>query len=187
MTITTTSLTKMGGRRFVQPQLDIQIPVLQSRAGPNQVSEPETRAVADFAFDHANIAAVFCFSPEDNLMHPWKPADNQGRIKTAIQKDDEAHVDYIAEKYREIQSGKEAPTSSPGQGSFSEWAYFHYGRWSLAARGRWIPQVKAEKKADEQPADDTKNNSGKTDGRSPPTPRNRTNRKPTVAVRTSSM
>jgi Zinc carboxypeptidase len=140
-------------------------PYFKAGAGPNQVSEPETRAVADFAFDHANIAAVFCFSPEDNLMHPWKPADNQGRIKTAIQKDDAAHVDYIAEKYREIQSGKDAPSSPPGQGSFSEWAYFHYGRWSLAARGWWIPQVKAEKKADEKPADDTKNNAGKTDSR----------------------
>jgi hypothetical protein len=106
--------------------------------------------VADFAFDHPNIAAVLCFSPDDNLMHPWKPADNQGRIKTAIQKEDASYVDFFAEQYRKIHGGKDAPQSPAGEGSFSGWAYFHYGRWSLAARGWWIPKVDAEKK-DETP------------------------------------
>ncbi|MEX2140492.1 MAG: M14 family metallopeptidase [Pirellulales bacterium] len=116
-------------------------PYFKPAAGPHQVSEPETRAVADFAFGHPNIAAVFCFSLEDNLMHPWKPADNQGRIKTAVQKEDAAYVDYIAEQYRKIHPGKDAPPSPGGEGSFSQWAYFHYGRWSLAARGWWVPKV----------------------------------------------
>jgi len=123
-------------------------PYFKPAAGPHQVSEPETRAVAEFAFDHPNIAAVFCFSPEDNLMHPWKPADSQGRIKTAIQKDDAAYVYFLAEQYRKIHGGKDAPPSPAGEGSFSQWAYFHYGRWSLAARGWWIPKTEAEKKDD---------------------------------------
>jgi hypothetical protein len=31
------------------------------------------------------------------------------------------------------------------RGSFSQWAYFHYGRWSLAARGWWVPKVEPAK------------------------------------------
>jgi hypothetical protein len=123
-------------------------PYFKPGAGPHQVSEPEARAIADFAYNHPNIAAVFCFSPEDNLTHPWKAADNQGRIKTSIQKDDAAHVDYIAEQYRKLHGGKDAPPSPAGEGSFSQWAYFHYGRWSLAARGWWIPKIEPEKQND---------------------------------------
>jgi hypothetical protein len=133
-------------------------PYFKPGAGPNQVSEPETRAIADFAYDHTNIAAVFCFSPEDNLMHPWKPADNQGRIKNAIQKDDAAYMDYIADQYRKLHGGKDAPPSPKGEGSFSQWAYFHYGRWSLAARGWWIPKVDAEKSSDAKSSDEKASN-----------------------------
>jgi hypothetical protein len=140
-----------------------QYPFFKLAAGPHQVSEPESRAVADFAFDHPNIAAVFCFSPEDNLMHPWKSADGQGRIKTAIQKDDAAHIDYLAAQYKKIHGGKDAPPSPAGEGSFSGWAYFHYGRWSLAARGWWIPQVEAATEGDKG-GDPEKQDGEKKDG-----------------------
>ena len=135
-------------------------PFFKIAAGPHQVSEPETRAIADFAFDHPNIAAVFCFSPEDNLMHPWKPADGQGRIKTAIQKDDAGHIEYLAEQYKKIHGGKDAPPSPAGEGSFSGWAYFHYGRWSLATRGWWIPKLAAETKNDKEAEPEKKDASG---------------------------
>jgi hypothetical protein len=36
-------------------------------AGLHAVSEPETKAVADFLFDHFNIYATFSFGPQDNL------------------------------------------------------------------------------------------------------------------------
>ncbi|MCE9545532.1 MAG: hypothetical protein K8T25_08450 [Planctomycetia bacterium] len=124
-------------------------PYFQAGAGPNQVSEIETRAVADFAFDHPNIAAVFTFTPEDNLLHPWKPdAGSEGRpIKTHIMSADAPYQDYLAERYRKILGRDDAPDSPAGAGSFSEWAYFHYGRWSLGARAWWIPAA-AEKKTD---------------------------------------
>jgi hypothetical protein len=51
-------------------------PFFKVGAGPHQVSEIETRAVADFCFDHPNIALVFTFTPEDNLMKPWKPGND---------------------------------------------------------------------------------------------------------------
>ena len=127
-----------------------QYPYFKPGAGPHQVSEPETRAIADFAFDRTNIAAVITFTPEDNLFNTWKPnpqADG-ARIKTNILNSDAAYHDFIAKSYRDTHSGKDAPSSPDGQGSFSEWAYFHYGRWSFAARGWWVPKVEGVKEVE---------------------------------------
>ncbi len=112
-------------------------------AGPHQVSEAETRAVVDFAFDHPNIALVLSFSPEDNLFKPWK-ANAQAereRIKTSILAADAPYADFLAERFRNLHGGKDAPDSPKGEGSFVEWAYYHYGRWSFASRGWWIPKT----------------------------------------------
>ena len=132
-----------GGVRF-NKNFTFAYPFFKVGAGPHQVSEIETRAIADFAFSRPNIAMVVSFTPEDNLMHPWKP--NAGaeskRIKTTLFTDDAAYVKRIAEKYRKIHGEKNAPTSPKGAGSFSEWAYFHYGRWSFASRPWWIPKPK---------------------------------------------
>jgi hypothetical protein len=146
-----------GGTEFNR-NFPFRYPYFQRGAGPHQVSEVETRAVADFCFNHTNIAAVLSFTPEDNLMRPWKPnpAAESQRIKTSVLGADAPYFDYVAEQYRGIHGGKDAPESPPGQGSFSEWAYFHYGRWSFACRGWWIPQTgapdaKTEPKPGEKP------------------------------------
>jgi hypothetical protein len=116
-------------------------------AGPHQVSEIETRAIADFMYDHPNIAFVYGFSPEDNLFHPWKGSSQTdgGRIKSKVLTADQRHFERLAEQFRAKHGGKDQPASAEGAGSFSEWSYFHYGRWSLFSRGWWIPAVeKAE-------------------------------------------
>ncbi len=150
-------------------------PFFEPLAGPHQVSEIETRAVADFAFAHPNVALVFSFSPEDNLLVPWKPGlGSESRLKPAINSSDAEYVNYLAEQYREIVPAKDAPSAPAGAGSFSEWAYYQYGRWSLAARGWWIPKTAtrndpgaeaakdaakpAEPKTDDQKTADSKNN-----------------------------
>lgn len=131
-----------GGTAFNR-NFTFRYPYFQSGAGPHQVSEPETRALADFAFAHPNIGLVFSFSLEDNLFHTWKPADanESAKIKTAVLRADAPHLELLAEEYRRLHGGADAPTPPPGEGSFTEWAYFHYGRWSLAARAWWVPQV----------------------------------------------
>jgi len=50
----------------------------------------------------------------------------------------------LAKAFQKIHGGKKPPVSPKGAGSFSEWAYFHYGRWSFASRGWWIPDVKSK-------------------------------------------
>jgi hypothetical protein len=139
-------------------------PYFKPGAGPNAVSEIETRAVADFAFDHPNIAIVFSFSPEDNLMHSWHPGGDSGRAKTSLQQDDAAEFEHVAEKYRANHGGSDAPDSPAGEGSFSEWAYSQYGRWSFAARGWWIPKVEPPPADPKKPDEKRKPPSGETRG-----------------------
>ncbi len=138
-------------------------------AGPNQVSEVETRAVADFMFDHPNIAFVLCFSPEDNLFNTWKGSGqtDSGRIKTKVLTTDQKHLDLMAEAFRKLHGGKSAPASPAGEGSFSEFSYFHFGRWTFASRGWWIPPVeKSDKPAETKPAE-TKPTEAKPDDAKP--------------------
>ncbi len=138
-------------------------PYFSAGAGTYAVSEPESKALADFAFEHPNIALVLTFGPEDNLLHPWKaetpgekdPKAGEGgpkkapsertaesgppEVKAAVSSDDAALLNHLAEVYRKIHGGKDAPPATQAPGSFAQWAYFHYGRWSLAARAWWIP------------------------------------------------
>lgn len=122
-------------------------------AGPHQVSEIETRAVADFLFDHPNIAAVFSFSPEDNLLHPWKSAQKasrsgkSGRVRslpppTSIMKDDERWFARASETFKRLTGYSDSPDPEEGRGAFSEWAYYHFGRWSFCVPAWWPPVVK---------------------------------------------
>jgi hypothetical protein len=56
-------------------------------------------------------------------------------------------------KYRDLHGGKDAPESPWPAGTFSEWCYFQYGRWTYSARGWWLPKVaekEGEKKSEEK-------------------------------------
>ena len=134
-------------------------PAFKSGAGPNQVSEIETRAIADFCFDHPHISSVWTITPEDNLLQPWKAdgAKDKARIRTTILSGDAAYQDYLAGLYQKLREPKGLPGSPGGEGSYSEWGYFHYGRWSYASRFWWIPPVEVkpaegekEKKSEEK-------------------------------------
>jgi hypothetical protein len=123
--------------------------------GASAISEPENRAVAEFLYDRNNIAVVFSFSPEDNLLNPWKPNPEaeKARIKTTVLAADAPVFEFLSSEYKKAHGGSDPPESSAGRGSFSDWAYFHYGRWSLASRGWWIPKVAAPKVDVPKPAD----------------------------------
>lgn len=138
-----------GGGVSFNRNFTAKYPYFAVGAGPHQVSEDETRAIADFCFDHPNIAAIVCFSPEDNLFFPPKASSDSQKIKTSVLTEDAPLIEHLAKEYQEIHGGKKAPKPSEGHGSFSDWAYFHYGRWSFAARGWWIPPVDGEEKKDE--------------------------------------
>ncbi|RMF86695.1 MAG: hypothetical protein D6741_21570, partial [Planctomycetota bacterium] len=115
-------------------------PHYASGAGPNAVSERETRALVDFAFDHPNIAAVVALSLTENLAHPWKAQSSGDRIKTKLLPDDEAAYRRIIDAYEDAVAPEDAPDSQGWDGAFLPWAYFHYGAWAAGSRVWWPPK-----------------------------------------------
>ena len=134
-------------------------------SGLYPVSEPETKAVADFLFDRFNIYTVFSFGPQDNLGQPLKSAEgpaSQPRpqtrrgqyrrpamseaegIITSILKSDETINKMVSDRYHEITGAKGAPVSRTTRGNFMDWAYFHYGRYSFSTPAWWITAEKGK-------------------------------------------
>ncbi len=115
-------------------------------AGLYPVSEPETKAVADFLYARFNIYAVFTFGPQDNLGKPMKSSDQpekDDRI-TSILKTDEIINKVVSDKYHEITVVNGAPVTETTSGNFMEWAYFHYGRYSFGTPAWWFPVEKGK-------------------------------------------
>jgi len=116
-------------------------------AGLYPVSEPETKAVADYLFDRFNIYTVFLFGPQDNLGQPQKASerDNNDRRITSILKSDELINKLVSDKYHEITGIKGAPPASKTPpGNFMDWVYFHYGRYCFSTPAWWYPVEKGE-------------------------------------------
>jgi hypothetical protein len=112
------------------------------KSGMYPVSEPETRAVADFLFDKFNIYAVFTFGPQDNLGQPWKASSEGEKIIKSVMKDDETINKLVSDRYHEITGVTGAPPQEPSRGNFAEWAYYHYGRYSFTTPAWWFPTEK---------------------------------------------
>jgi len=140
-------------------------------AGVHQVSEIETRALADFVVAHPNIGIVFTFGAADNLIGtPKSESKAVGRNKpaTVINEKDLPYYREIGKVYRETLALKKELEAVSEPGSFSDWMYFHRGRFSLAARA-WCPAMqmeleKAEKKEEkEQEAEEKTADEGGSD------------------------
>jgi hypothetical protein len=136
-----------------------------SNSGVYQVSERESRAIAEFVFAHPNIGAVFSFSTNDNLTTPWKteprrpsttetptPAasgmpfgrgmdDGSRGLVTSVLEEDQPYFEYISKQFLDITKLKDAPETKKGAGAFSEWVYYHAGRWSFSVRPWWAPVI----------------------------------------------
>jgi hypothetical protein len=116
-------------------------------SGMHQISEAESRALADFVFAHPNIAAVFSFSPNDNLLHPPKAEKEKkepgGRKPVAaVLPDDATYANEVSEKFKALTGLADAPKPTAGEGAFAEWAYYHFGRWSFSVPAWWPPVIK---------------------------------------------
>lgn len=116
------------------------------QAGRYPVSEPESKAVADFLYDRFNIFSVFIFGPQDNLGQPLKQSGEKPSeiIITSVKKEDEAINKLVSDKYHEITGATGAPESVTPHGSLFEWAYFHYGRYSFSTPAWWYTTEKGK-------------------------------------------
>lgn len=130
-------------------------------AGPYPISEPESKAVADFLYDHFNIFATVAFGPQDNLGLPPEIKDDGDSdakqidfqedmgydIETdhkpnVIKKSDAKVIKLVSDRYHELTGAKGAPRTIPASGNFADWSYFHYGRYSFSTPGWWFPLEK---------------------------------------------
>ncbi len=114
-------------------------------AGVHQVSQVETRALADFVIEHPNIGIVVTYGAADNLSKTPKGASPAERRKpmTAIDEEDVGYYKAMGESFRKALGLDKELEGASLPGSFSDWMYFHRGRLSLAARA-WSPAVAVE-------------------------------------------
>ncbi|MHB1050945.1 MAG: M14 family metallopeptidase [Bacteroidota bacterium] len=114
-----------------------------ANSGIHQMSEIESKAIADFVFDRQNIVMVYSFSSSDNLTTPWKnePPRPESRFITSVPKEDEDFFAAFSKQFVTMTKSKNAPKPAKGEGAFSEWAYYHAGRWSLSVRPWWPGEV----------------------------------------------
>ena len=114
-------------------------------AGVHQVSEAETRALADFVVEHPNIAMVVTYGSADNLLKAPKGAEPAGRREPMkeINQDDAGYYRVMGELYREALGLDKELEGASVPGAFSDWMYYHRGRLSLAAKA-WSPAVAIE-------------------------------------------
>ncbi len=128
-------------------------PYYTDHAGINQVSEVETRALADFAFTRRNLALVLTYSPYDNLLAaqagraeaPAPPRIPEGfelppgmtledvaeffterRAPTAILGADSPYFQYVSEQFREM-AGLSGSGAGNEAGSWPQYAYYQMG------------------------------------------------------------
>ena len=117
----------------------------QSGAGDYPVSEVESRAVADFLFEHENIVVVFSFSTASNLLTPWESRKSeQNRVIDAVLPQDAPYFKFVAEQYKNIFGDAGSEASPPPPGDLCEWAYYHYGRWSFNAPVWTPPEIQCK-------------------------------------------
>ncbi len=97
-------------------------------AGPYQLSEPESRAVAKFVLEHRNIVSAIVYGRHDNLINvpDGKGKDISGRGPKALDPGDVALYKEIAKVFKELTGQERAPKQN-SDGSFHSWLYAQRG------------------------------------------------------------
>jgi hypothetical protein len=129
-------------------------PFFTSGAGDHAISEPETRAIANFLFNANNIYAVISFGPANNLSEPlvYNEREASGRIITGIEEKDALVNQMVSKSYNGIAGNVAGKGVSGSDGDFFQWAWFHYGRFSFSTPGWSVPESKTEGSNSQHPA-----------------------------------
>jgi zinc carboxypeptidase len=141
-------------------------------AGIHQVSEAETRALADFVVDHPNIGIVLTYGVADNLLKTPEGMKSVPRRQpaTALDADDVPYYRAFGELYRETLGLDKEMEGASVPGTFGDWMYFHRGRLSVSARP-WSPalavKLAAEEDKDEAVADEEEGESEEAESEEP--------------------
>jgi murein tripeptide amidase MpaA len=135
-------------------------------AGPYALSQPESRAIADFLLAHRNVAAMLVYGVHDDLVNPPQTKPGQGKPEAGqpareVDGDDAAYFHQVSEEYKKLTSATGAATPA-ADGALFQWGYFQLGVPSFAARVWTRPDPPKEKPAgDAPPAEGAKPAAGK--------------------------
>lgn len=120
---------------------------VQSGAGPFPLSEPETRAVADFLLSHPNVTGVVNHHMSGNFVYRPPTAlhfDPVTGEEQPMAQADLSNFNFLGIKYTELINGQEVvpvfgrsgpPRYGAIWGVMIGWAYDHYGVFS------WVPEM----------------------------------------------
>ena len=105
-------------------------------AGPYQLSEPETLALAEFVLGHPRIFASVVFGPHDTMvaLPDSKKMDVTNRTPIGIDAKDKPLYETLAEAYG-THSGQTRSTDEDDAGSLHSWLYAHRGIPTVAVTG----------------------------------------------------
>lgn len=126
-------------------------------AGPHQLSEPETRALAEFVLSHRRLALVVVLGGEDNLSQPPEGGEDSGAAASKPLREDAKLLSIWSKRW--LEDDRNQPRGGErGAGTFAEWAYFQAGL-PVIQSALWSPPLdrkpeeKAAADATEQPAE----------------------------------
>lgn len=127
------------------------------RAGVHQLSEPATRALAQFVVDHPNIQIAIVYGRHDAITSVPKGTDKDpgGAAFRELNPDDVALYEFVSEKYREISGMKTSGGARP-DGALYAWLYSQHGIPTFAIDPWWPldrekPAPASAPSADSQP------------------------------------
>ncbi|MBL9148302.1 MAG: hypothetical protein JNM94_06365 [Phycisphaerae bacterium] len=103
-------------------------------AGPHQISEPESKALADFVIAKPDILAAIVYGRHDTLVQfpDTRDMDSTGRTPLVYNQADHATYQELAKLYKETTGQSRATTSDPA-GSFWLWLANHRGVLTVAS------------------------------------------------------
>ncbi len=126
-------------------------------AGPYALSQPESRAIADFLLAHRNVAALLVYGVHDDLVNAPQTKPGQGKPEAGqpareVDGDDAAYFRQASDEYKKLTSAIGAATPA-ADGALFQWGYFQLGVPSFAARVWTRPDPPKDKAASDAPKD----------------------------------
>jgi hypothetical protein len=119
-------------------------PFFQPGAGTFACCADESKGLADWLWDHPNIAAVITIGGDDNLRNLWTAGQRDGPIVTSPPSSDHVYYEKVAEKLKELAPREGTPERTEQQGSLLKWIYLQYGRWAFGVDPWWPVEPKKE-------------------------------------------
>ncbi len=107
--------------------------------GRHPFSEPETRAIGFFLFQHPEILVVFGWTPYDNIHFPWRLRYPENPTKPNRFRKDSLAYRRLVQRLDSLCPFVGEETVPPG--SFGEWVFYDAGRLSLCAPAWAYPAV----------------------------------------------